>query len=184
MQNLLKFYQDIYAIKHKEREGWKRIGVKGVTDTIASHSFGAALIGWVLAKRAGVDENRVIKTLLIHDLIMSHIEDMIPTKKEYSSKREMENAAAERLLERVPSEIKEEFEELFNEYQDEKTDLAQFMRECDKFDTLFQALMYSKELEEDRLTEFLEAYKDKFKSEIGKKVFEELRKEAEKQSEK
>lgn len=51
IMGLLKLFQDIHEIKHKEREGWKHIGVEPPRDTIASQSFGAAMVGWLLAER-------------------------------------------------------------------------------------------------------------------------------------
>jgi putative hydrolases of HD superfamily len=177
MYTLIKFYRDIDKIKHIERRGWSDINIKGIKDTIASHSYGASLLAWVLSKRENLNEDKLIKLLLIHDLIMAHINDFTPKNKEYSSKKEIENESIEKLLKNVPKEIKEEFTSLFNEYQEEKTEEAILARECDKLDTLFQALMYSERLKKDELAKFISRYKSKFKSKAGKAILKDLEKE-------
>lgn len=176
LREIIEFYKDIDKIKHIERKGWSKIGVKGVTDTIASHSYGAALVAWVLSKKENLDENKLIKLMLIHDLIMAHIDDYTPENKEYLSKKDIENNSFSKLLTNVPNCIKKDFERLFDEYQQEKTQEAILARECDKLDTLLQALMYSKRLKKNELKQFISTYKNKFKSDTGKSILKELEK--------
>lgn len=178
MEDILKLFEDVNGLKHTEREGWKDIGVERPRDTIASHSFGASIIGWIMAEKEGKDSEKVIKTLIIHDLIMAYIEDYTPEDEEYSSKREMENRAADKLLSDVPEIIRDEFEELFKEFQEEETEFAKFCRECDKTETLLQAYIYSKQLGENHLQKFIESYKETFKTETGKETLENLRKKS------
>jgi putative hydrolase of HD superfamily len=175
MNELINFYRNIDKIKHIERKGWSKIGIKGVKDTIASHSYGASLIAWVLSKKEDLDENKLIKLMLIHDLIMAHIEDYTPTDKEYVSKKDVENNSFHELIENVPKEIEEEFKDLFLEYQQEKSEEAMLARECDKLDTLLQALMYSERLKKNELSQFISSYESKFKSETGKSIIAELK---------
>ena len=174
--DFLELFRDIHEIKHKEREGWKKIGVKPPRDTIASHSFGTMIVGWLLAEKEGFDSEKIIKTLLIHDLIMAYLPDYTPEDEKFNSKKEIEKERTEKLLNDVPEEIRDEFEELLNELQGQNTDLARFAKECDKIETLLQALIYSEDLEENHLEEFLNSYKNYFETETGKHVFNELRK--------
>ena len=57
-------------------------------DTIASHSFGAALIGWVMAEKEDLDSDKIVKMLIMHDLIMSYVEDYTPEDEEFNSKKD------------------------------------------------------------------------------------------------
>lgn len=173
--NFLELFRNINDIKHKEREGWKKHGVEGVRDTIASHSFGTAIIGWIVAEKHGRDSDRMVKMLLIHDLIMAHIPDVTPDDEEYDSKREMEMAKAEELISKMPEEIQDEFEDLFNEFQAEQTDFARIARESDKIETILQSIVYSEDLQEDIDQEFLEFYEEEFKTELGRQIYNELR---------
>lgn len=174
MEQLLEFFRDIDQLKHTERQGWKDIGVEGTRDTIASHSFGAALIVWSLAEEEDVDSEKAVKMLLMHDLIMSYVEDYTPGDEEFESKRGKEEAAKDDLIQDVPENIRNEFRQLFEEFQAGETETAKFARECDKLDTLLQALIYSEKLGEDHLKEFLDSYEEHFSTETGVKLFNKL----------
>ncbi|WP_414837580.1 HD domain-containing protein [Candidatus Nanosalina sp. VS9-1] len=173
MKDLEEFFNDINELKHTEREGWKDV-VDRPRDTIASHSFGAALLGWALSEKEGLESDKIVKMLLMHDLIMAYVEDFTPEDEEFDSKKEMEREASERLFNDIPDEIEDEFRDLFHELQEQETEEARFAKECDKLDTLFQASKYSEETGEDHLREFLDFYRENFESDTGKKVFSSL----------
>ena len=174
--NFLELFRDINEIKHKEREGWKKHGVEAPRDTIASHSYGAAIIGWIVAEKHGMDSDRMVKMLLVHDLIMAHIPDVKPEDKGYESKKSMEMEKADELIQRMPGEIREEFRELFEELQAEETEFSQVANESDKIDTILQSLLYSEQLEENISEEFINFYEEEFQTEIGKKIYQEIEK--------
>ena len=175
MDNILKFFKTINQLKHSEREGWKRIGVNGVKDTIASHSYGATLLGWLRAKKEGMDENKIIKLLLMHDFIMAYIPDYTPRDNTFKDKKNLEKTSFNDMIKNIPDILKDEIKYLFLEYQDEKSKEAIFARECDKIDTLLQASTYSNEIEEDIMPEFLNSAKDKFKTKEGKIIYENIK---------
>lgn len=175
MEELLEFFEDIDRLKHSERQGWQDIGVDQPRDTIASHSFGAALLGWSLAGREDLDSDRLVKMLLMHDLIMAYVEDYTPEDEEFQSKRDKEEEMAEKLFQDVPKNIREEFTNIFHEFQAGETSEAKLARECDKLDTLLQARKYSEENGENHLQEFLESYREYFNSETGKNIFSSLK---------
>ncbi len=175
LEELEKFFKDVNSLKHSERQGWKDIGVQGTRDTIGSHSFGAALLGWSLSEEEKLDSDRVMKMLLMHDLIMSYVDDYTPEDEEFESKSEKEEKMAEKLFSDVPENIRGEFRDLFREFQDEETPESEIAHEADKLDTLLQARKYSEELGEDHLAEFLDSYKEYFKTGSGREVFQQLK---------
>jgi len=175
MEELLKFFEDINRLKHSERQGWKDIGADQPRDTIASHSFGAALLAWSLADREDLDSDRLVKMVLMHDLIMAYVDDYTPEDEEFGSKREKEEEMAEKLFRDVPENIRDEFKEIFHEFQAGETDEAKLARECDKLDTLLQARKYSEEKGENHLQEFLESYREYFDTDTGKNIFSSLK---------
>ena len=172
MQQILNLYKDIEKLKHTPRKGWVKRGVTEIVDTIASHSYGAIILGWILAQKENLDQDKVIKLLLIHDLVMAHITDYMPEQEEYNSKIQIENKAFDKL--QIPQSTKPEFTALFEEYQEQKTEEARLARQCDKLDTLFQAFFYSKKLGKDIMQEFLQTYNGYFKSDTGKKYYQQL----------
>lgn len=168
-----ELFEDIDALKHTERQGWKDKEVEQPRDTIASHSFGAALIGWTLSEKEDVDTERVIKMLLMHDLIMAYIDDVTPEDKEFDSKKEREQEMAEKLFQDVPDELEKEFRQLFHELQERETEESKIAKEADKLDTLLQAESYSEE-GENFLPEFLDSYRKYFRSRSGSEIFRDL----------
>nr|EGQ40664.1 MAG: putative HD superfamily hydrolase [Candidatus Nanosalinarum sp. J07AB56] len=174
LEALENLFEDIESLKHSERQGWKDRRIDRPRDTIASHSFGTALLAWARAEELGFDSDKAVKTLLIHDLIMAHIDDVTPHEEGYNSKKEMEEAKAEDLIQNIPEPMRGEFKDLFNEFQSEDTEFARFCRECDKLDTILQALSYSRKDGEDYASEFLEFYKNDFDSDSGSKMWKQL----------
>jgi len=144
-------------------------------DTIASHSFGAALIGWVMAEKEDLDSDKIVKMLIMHDLIMGYVEDYTPEDEEFSSKKEKE--VFDQLIDDIPNEIEEEFKLMFHELQSQETEEAKIAKESDKLDTLLQARSYSKKSKGEFLDEFLESYREYFSSKTGKSLVEELESE-------
>lgn len=172
---LENFFDDINDLKHTERQGWKDKDVDRPRDTIASHSFGAALLGWSLAEKEGLNSDKIVKMLLMHDLIMAYVEDLTPEDENFDSKKEKEKEASEKLFSDVPDSIEDEFRDLFDELQEKKTEEARIANEADKLDTLFQASKYSKESDESFLGEFLDFHRNEFESDTGEDIFRGLK---------
>jgi len=180
LSEILDFFEPIEKIKRKEREGWKiakkEYKIKGVVETIGSHSLGAALIGWFLAEKEGLNKEKIIKLLLVHDLVMAYMHDITPRDKDYARKKEIENDNIKELLKDIPSILKNEFESLIMEYQKEETPESRLAREADKMDTLLQAFFYSKENgRKEIIQDFLPRYEKFFRSKTGMKIFMELK---------
>ena len=175
LEALEDLFEDIESLKHSERQGWKDRDIDRPRDTIASHSFGTALLAWARAEELGFDSDKAVKTLLIHDLIMAHIRDLTPHEEGYDSKKEMEEAKTEALMQNIPESMRGEFTELFDEFQAQDTEFDRFCRECDKLDTLLQALSYSSKDREDYASEFLDFYKEEFESDSGSEMWSKLK---------
>lgn len=77
MSSLLKFFIKIGKLKEAKRSGWLAYGIKN-PETTADHVFRAAILAWVLKKKKGLDESRIIKTILIHHLYETYISDITP----------------------------------------------------------------------------------------------------------
>jgi len=67
IKNFINFLWETRILKYMSRGGLHYLkGPAG--ESAAEHSFYTAIIGWILAKLEKVDENKVIKMCLIHDL--------------------------------------------------------------------------------------------------------------------
>lgn len=173
---ILEFFQIINQLKQKQRQGWKDIGIDDPRDTIASHSLGAALIGWKLAENRGIDSDRTVKMLLVHDLIMAFLPDLTPEDPEYSEKKQLEEEKKDELADHLPEEIRNEAIELFEEFREWSTEESKTAHEADKLDTLMQSFIYSKELGKNDLESFLQSYKDDFRTAEGKEILDQVEK--------
>jgi len=67
IKNVIKFLLEARALKHLPKASFHYIAGP-IKENVAEHCFNAAMIGWVLAKLERVNEDRVIKMCLIHDL--------------------------------------------------------------------------------------------------------------------
>jgi len=102
----------------------------------AEHSWQLALMAVVLAEYApkGTDMMRVIKMLLIHDIVEIDAGD----NPAFSGKNEIEQQkaeekAADRLFGLLPIELASEFRGLWDEFEAIKTNEAMFARTIDRF---------------------------------------------------
>jgi putative hydrolase of HD superfamily len=77
MNSLLQFFIQIGKLKQAKRSGWLAYGIKS-PETTADHIFRATILGWVLNKEKGLDESKIIKTILVHHLYEVYINDTTP----------------------------------------------------------------------------------------------------------
>ncbi len=169
-QSLSELFSLIAELKALERTGWLEKGAPRPIDTSASHSFGAALLGWVRAKEEGLNEMKVVKMLLLHDLVEALIGDPTDRQVPPDEKRVKEDEGFKEMLHKLPESIRGEAESLFAEFQEWKTPEAIVAKECDKLDTLFQALHYGKTIQGIE-QDFLETYEHVFKTGEGKNLY-------------
>lgn len=135
----------IYAGELKDiyRSGWLQFGVER-PETVAAHTYRCALMASILAKKLGLDTEKLMKMALIHDLGEAEIGDWIQSglesDVELNKKSEAEHLAIERILQKFPA-----FLDLYNEFEAQKTQEAIVMRLIDKLDLVLQAGTYEKQ---------------------------------------
>ena len=67
-RRIVNFFFEVGTMRRLPRIHRQTLLVDDVTDTIASHSYRVALIGWFLAKEEKVDPYKVVMMCLLHDL--------------------------------------------------------------------------------------------------------------------
>ena len=67
-RKIVNFFFEVGTMRRLPRIHRQTLLVDDVTDTIASHSYRVALIGWFLAKEEKVDPYKVVMMCLLHDL--------------------------------------------------------------------------------------------------------------------
>jgi putative hydrolase of HD superfamily len=171
MNTIEETYSVVGALKTIKRQGWIDRGLDA--DSIAAHSHGAMVLGWIMAEEEKVDRNKVTEMLLIHDLVMAKMEDVTPSSGQYEDKKKLEEKAFRLITEILPEKLGKRYETLFAEFQEQRTAEARVAKEADKLETLFQGEVYEESTgRNDILDEFLSTYKFAFSTETGKEIFQ------------
>ena len=179
MSEISDLHSLVLLLKKARRQGWVERNLEA--DSIADHSYGAIVIGWYLATQEKVDVGKVIKILLVHDLVMAKMEDVTPSTGGYDKKRQMESKAMHLIAEQMPEEMKKRYLELFEEFNEDKTPEAIVAREADKLETLLQGEDYEiRTGRTDIITEQLKGYTKFFKTKTGKRIYVDIKRRHEK----
>jgi putative hydrolase of HD superfamily len=105
----------------------------------AEHTYSCLFISQFFLKKVSeqLDELKVFKLLLYHDLVEAYAGDVFTMHKKDDEKHDREVAAAKKLRGTLPKEIAEEFYACFMEYETKGTREALFARAIDGFDPIF-----------------------------------------------
>lgn len=109
----------------------------------AEHSWHLTLYALVLADQAGpqVDINRVIKMLILHDLVEIDAGDH-PIFATYDAAQAAadETAAADRIFGMLPNDLRDDLRAIWEEFETAQTPDAQFAKSLDRFQPPMQNL--------------------------------------------
>ncbi|MFA6489734.1 MAG: HD domain-containing protein [Candidatus Micrarchaeia archaeon] len=148
------------SLKKLPRMGW--LIEKAPHESLADHSFGAAIIALALARMEGLPEKEeaaLIRRALLHDLHESRVGDLSRLQRQYV-KADYERAEKE-LLE--GTHLEQEIPLLRGER------LAILTKDADKLDMLFQAIDYQNAGNK-HMQRFIDAALEQIKSKSGKKL--------------
>jgi len=169
-RNLIKFILEVGKLKSIPRKGWVIRGVKN-PESVASHSFSAALTAWVFAVRRRLDQEVVIMMAIIHNLFVAEIGDHTPhdvfleklkdvdrvietfpwiglkQEKEVIMKAalEKESNAVDKIFKCLPSQQRRELKYLWLEFRTGTSKEGRFARQADRVETVLQAMEYHKQ---------------------------------------
>ncbi|WP_407278104.1 HD domain-containing protein [Aromatoleum evansii] len=134
LQRQLAFLQEIDRLKSVVR--LSPLIDRSRRENSAEHSWHLALYALVLAEHAAgtVDVVRVVKMLLIHDIVEIDAGDVpfhIPST--HAGQAERERLAAERIFGLLPEGQAAEFRELWFEFEAAESDDAKFAKALDRF---------------------------------------------------
>lgn len=150
------------SLKKMPRAGW--LVERAPHESLADHSFGAAIIALALArmeKLNGRDEAALLRRTLLHDLHEARIGDLSRLQRKYV---QADYARAEKeMLEGTHMEPETGL------LQGEK--LAALCKDADKLDMLFTAIDYSNAGNRN-MQRFIDAALEQIKSESGKRLAE------------
>ncbi|MGE0132348.1 MAG: HD family hydrolase [Blastocatellales bacterium] len=147
---MISFLAELMRLKSVPRIGWLLRGVRDV-ESVASHSFGVAVIAMLLADRARargivVNVERLLRMALLHDMAESRTGDLPSTIKQYFEKAAIK-AADERIAKEMLAELGDmgdSYLELWRDYEHRVSIESRLVKAADKLDLLLQSREYEK----------------------------------------
>ncbi len=137
LKQQIQFILELDKLKHIMRR--TTLLDKSRPENDAEHSWHLAMIAVILAEYAGpeVNINRVIKMLLIHDLVEIDAGDtFLYDDVAINTKADREHAAAQRLYAILPHDLGEELKSLWQEFEERKSQDAKFAAGLDRLQPL------------------------------------------------
>lgn len=139
---LLSFFESVLRLKSVKRAGWvSKAGISNA-ESVSDHTYSMCAMGMILSDMLGLDTERVMKMIIIHDLAESIIGDYMPNEITREKKRLEEGKAMSCILYQVPSVVRSSYEMIWQEYQANKTRAAKFVHKLDKLEMAVQSMQY------------------------------------------
>ena len=132
IKKLTSFFFEIGTLRKIVRSHRQTLLTDDLSDSIASHSFRVAIIGYFLAKEVGADSDKVIKMCLLHDIEESRAGDQNWVHKKYV--KVFENEIREEQLGKIPHS--QELLDLSKEYDERKSLEAKVAKDSDLLDQI------------------------------------------------
>lgn len=178
MKDLVDFFNSVEKLKLVKRAGWAREGVPD-SESVADHSFGTALLCYVLADDFKVNKDKLIRMALVHDLAEAETGDIVSRRGtkivcSLKGKFQKEKEVMTKLFSKMKN--KDEYVNLWLEFEEGKTREAILLKQIDKLEMVFQALEYEKDIDASKLDEFWEDARTTIKEPVLIKIFNELEK--------
>jgi putative hydrolase of HD superfamily len=142
LQNLVNFFGMAGKLKRIPRSGWVEAGVRQ-PESVADHTFRTSILCMIYSNLEGLDELKLLRMALIHDLPEAIIGDLTPSRKtaEIEAKEE---TAMNQILSLLPKKQREKYMAIWNEYKKCETKEATIVRQLEKLEMALQAKEYEK----------------------------------------
>jgi len=158
LDKVLQFMLKADRLKEVDRAGWLIAKVKN-PEHDGDHSYGTAVLSYLIAKRMGLDAERCAVMGLFHD-INEAITGDIATRYDKSLmtvppeiKRKMERRNELSLAAILTGGGKTALREVLDEYHAQRTAEAKLVKQVDKLDYIVQMMLYGKKIKSDKTVE-------------------------------
>jgi putative hydrolase of HD superfamily len=148
----LPILRRLLELKGVKRQGWTRHDIPpDAVESVAEHTFGVALLGWLLCPPE-LDGQRVLELSLVHDLAEIVTGDLVPEDGVAKETKHRTEREALSFLSRGLGES-DRYRDILCEYQEQITPEARWVKSMDKLEMVLQSLNYESDYPVD-LTEF------------------------------
>jgi putative hydrolase of HD superfamily len=139
-KQILLFLQDAEKLKTEIRHSYTSDSTR--TESVAEHSWFMSLLALLVFEhiKGEVDELKVLKMIIIHDLVEVFAGDIPAFEKSdrKNNKTENERVALKMLTENLTTEKQIEFFDLWEEFEERKTPEAKLAQSLDKIEVIIQ----------------------------------------------
>ena len=138
----LDLFGEAGILKLVRRSGWWMIGIKN-GESVAEHSFRAALLGYVLAKMEKADPYPVVMMSLLNDLHEARINDLHKVGHRYIDFPAAERKASQEQLACLPAHIGGDLRRWSRELSKQTTRAGVIARDADILECMIQGKEYA-----------------------------------------
>ena len=177
IKNLIKFFLHIENLKTVKRKGWIIKSKVKEVESVAEHSYAATSIAMIISDLAGLNTEKVMKMMLIHDLPEGIIGDLVPG--ENANKDVDEEEAIRSILGSLPDKMQIDYTEIWNEFKMNKTKESQLVHEIDKLELIIQLSLYRDRMSKEAFNEFLQSSEKIIEFDLNRELLNEILKEIE-----
>jgi putative hydrolase of HD superfamily len=171
LAQLTGFVYEIGLLKRYKRTGWLIAGVSD-PESIADHSFRAAVLASIVAVMEGAGPERAALLSLFHDSQETRLTDIPYLAKAYVKQAPNEQVTAEQTR-GLPLPVAEMISGGVAEYEDKTSLEARCARDADKLECLVQAIEY-REQGNQNIQPWIDSSLAALQTASGKKLAEEL----------
>jgi putative hydrolases of HD superfamily len=143
---LLAAYLELNHLKEVYRQGWLRRGLPPARcESVADHILGVAMLAWWSCEQfyPALNSEKALRIALVHDLGEIYVGDLIPADSiAIEEKHRRERAAVRQVLGKLAKGP--EYLALWEEYEAGESAEARLVRELDRLEMAFQALVYER----------------------------------------
>lgn len=156
-KDLDSFFKAVLDLKSVNRTGWASKAEISSPESVADHVFSMCASGMLISDILGLDTEKAMRMILLHDLAESIVGDYMPGQVSEVQKKKEEDAAMKKILASLPAKIKRQYAEIWREYLQNKTELSRFVHRIDKLEMALQADRYKSQGHSDKLDQFFES---------------------------
>lgn len=170
LEGLATFIYEVGQLKRVPRSGWSLLGIDN-PESVADHSFRAALIAFLLARMEGGDPGRAVLLALVHDLLEARTNDRHRLAQLYFS--EFTPDLVDDLSARLPDEMRVELRSMLNELTEGETTEAKVAHDADRIEGIFQAREYRGKGPQPIMDQWMDALLEEVETSSGRRLVEE-----------
>jgi len=168
LKNIVNFFFELGMLKKTPRSGFQFLG--SGRESVAEHAFRVAVIGFTLARLDGtVDESRVVRMCLFHDLPESRTGDLNYVNKQYVQVKE--DQVIRDLASTLP--FGAELEELMAEFSEGKSRESLLAHDADQLDLILE-LKEHLDLGNRYATQWIHFARQRLQTDLGRRLASEI----------